>query len=167
MLIGTEHFLYIHTCPRCKFPTVFDKEGAWHSPVSAPGRTVSSVPADTEALYEEARRSAGAEAYTAAVMACRVILSHIAVEKGAKPRDTFSNHIDYLQKAHYIPPEGSELAEYVKGLGNDANHKLVIMDREDAEACITFVESLLRLIYELPGRIPNRAKSAASEPPDD
>jgi len=38
------------------------------------------------------------------------------------------------------------------------------MDREDAEAAITFVGMLLRIIYELPSLIPEKAKAPQPRP---
>jgi hypothetical protein len=43
------------------------------------------------ALYDEARGAIGAKAYTAAVMCCRKLLMHIAVEKKAPEGATFAS----------------------------------------------------------------------------
>ena len=38
--------------------------------------------------------------------------------------------------------------------GNAANHEIPQVTKEDAKLLIDFVEMLLKLIYEYPGRIP-------------
>jgi hypothetical protein len=143
-------------------PTVFHPQTKWHAPAAAPGHEVENVPADLSSLYDEARRCAGVGAFTSAAMACRAILMHIAVEKGAKQRETFEFYVQYLADNNYIPPEGKALADYVKSLGRDANHKIKLLDAEDATASIKCVEILLRLIYELPGSLPKKVREAAA-----
>src|SRR5438477_11128420 len=74
-------YLYIRICSYCVGPTFFLDRGEY-SPAPSPGRAVDHVPADLAALHSEARATAGAGAPTAAVMACRTILMHIAVQEG-------------------------------------------------------------------------------------
>jgi hypothetical protein len=154
----------IAICPRCRRPT-FIEEGTRRMYPSAPlGASVSNAPPDLDALYNEARNAAAANAYTAAVMVCRKMLMNIAVEKGAKERQTFEHYVGYLAEKHYIPPEGEALATYIRTLGGTANHRIALMDRDDAEAAIMFVGMLLRIIYELPALIPAKAKAPQAGP---
>lgn len=87
-------------------------------------------------------------------MACRALLLHIAVDKGANARSTFEQAIDHLVAAHLITANSKALASHVKSLGNDANHRIKIMDRKSALASITLTEALLKMIYEYPAQLP-------------
>jgi hypothetical protein len=119
-----------------------------------PGNPVKHVPQELDSLFIEAREATAASAYTAAVMACRKMLMHIAVEKKAKEGLTFLDYVDYLATNGYVPPDGKVWVDYIRKRGNEANHQIVLMNREDAVALIGFVEILLRFIYELPKMVP-------------
>jgi hypothetical protein len=80
---------FIYICPSCGSPTLCDEHGDLF-PKSPPGKPVANVPNDLAALYDEARRSAGAEAFTASVLTCRKILMNIAVENGAEEGKSFT-----------------------------------------------------------------------------
>ena len=53
-----------------------------------------------------------------------------------------------------MPPNGKVWVDYIRQRGNEANHEIALMTQQDAEALITFVEMLLRFIYEFPGMVP-------------
>jgi hypothetical protein len=93
-------------------------------------------------------------AYTAAVLACRKILMHIAVEKQAQENQSFVVYVEYLAGKHYVPPGGEGWVDHIRKKGNEANHEIKLMSKADAEELITFVEMLLKLIYEFPARVP-------------
>ena len=113
------------------------------------------VPKNVNDLYEEARRCAGAaSAPTAAVLLCRKILMHIAVEKGAKAGDTFISYIDHLQTKNYIPPDSRHWVDYIRTRSNDANHDVAEFSAQDALALIELTEMMLRVIYEFPSKVP-------------
>jgi hypothetical protein len=118
------------------------------------GSAVSGLPPEISGLYDEARKSTSAGAYTAAVLTCRKILMHIAVEKGAKTGLGFIDYVDYLAQKNYIPPDGRLWVDYIRTKSNEANHEIVIMTSQDANDLITFAEMLLRLVYEFKQRIP-------------
>src|SRR3989442_1339700 len=84
---------YIRICPHCGSPTFFRVNGGMF-PKAPPGRPVQGAPPDVTRLYEEARRSAGANAPTAAVLVCRKILMHVAVEKGAEVGKSFLHYVE-------------------------------------------------------------------------
>ena len=144
---------FIRICPSCHGPTFFTRHDTRY-PSNAPGQPVPNVPIDLADLYNEARVSAGAGAYTASVLACRKILMHVAVDKGAKPKESFVYYVEYLAEKNYLTPDGKDWVDYIRRRGNEANHEIVLMDEEDAEALITFVEMLLRHIYDFPMRVP-------------
>ena len=145
-------------CPLCQGPTFVLRRTAGERPVYEPapplGNRVDHVPDDIEKLYDEARRCGTVSAYTAAVMACRKLLMHIAVDKEAPEGKKFIEYVEYLSDNHYVPPNGKDWVDHIRKKGNEANHEINIMDRGDALDLINFIEMLLKLIYEFPGRLP-------------
>ena len=149
---------YIYVCPHCTRPTYFGDAG--QVPGVAPGNDVGNVPQDIDSLYKEARRCVAANAPTASVLAARKLLMHIAVEQGAKPGSNFVSYVEYLADNGYVPPNGRGWVDHIRKEGNEANHEIVRMSPEDASELITFIEMLLKFIYEFPSRIPG-AKAEA------
>lgn len=152
----------IRICPRCNRPTFFDMTaGSAHRfPGSPPSTPVGNVPRDLAALYQEARQSAGAGAYTGAVMLCRKMLMNIAVQEGAKEGLTFVEYIKYLEDNHYFSPKSKDFVTYIKDLGNEATHEIAPKTEDDALAAIEFVRALLSHNYELPSRVPAKAHTS-------
>jgi len=120
-------------------------------PSPAFGKAVQHLPNDIGALYNEARDCTGVGAFTAAVLACRKILMHIAVEKKAKEGESFLDYVNYLADKNYVPPDGKDWVDRIRTKGNEANHEIVEMKKQDAEDLIVFLEMLLKFIYEFPG----------------
>lgn len=145
----------IAICPRCAGPTFFDYSGN-QVPGVAPGRDITHVPDDLARLYREARQSTAVGAYTAAVLVCRKMLLHIAADRGAPPADlkNFVAAIDFLAQKGFVPPDGKDWVDHIRTRGNEATHEIVLMTAQDAIDLITFVEMLLRFIYEFPSMIP-------------
>ena len=141
----------IYICHNCGKPTYFSQ----HEQVPGPlvGATIRKVPADIDKLYGEARRSFGVSAFTASVMACRKIIMHVAVSRGAEVGLSFQKYVEYLSDKGFIPPDGKEWVDHIRTKGNEANHEIKIMEAGDAEDLIIFIEGLLRFIFEFPSRI--------------
>lgn len=141
----------IYICPHCSHPTYFAAGRQFPSPSF--GNRVGDVPDELEKLYEEARACTSTNAFTAAVLACRKILMHIAVEKGAKEGESFKHYVTYLADKGYVPPGGEGWVDHIRDKGNEANHEIVLMKTKDAEDLLTFIEMLLKFIYEFPSKI--------------
>ena len=75
---------------------------------------------------------------------------HIAVSKGAEENKSFASYVDYLSDNNYVPPDAKAWIDHIRKKGNEANHDINIMPKEDAEELISFIEMLLKLIYEFP-----------------
>jgi hypothetical protein len=152
---GEEH---IRVCPHCGRPTFFETPDK-QIPGIPFGHAVMHVPETSVIqLYEEARRATAEGCFTAATLCCRKLLMHIAVAKGAKPGESFASYVEYLMSNNYIPPDAKEWVDYIRSKGNEANHQIVIMSREDAEILVSFVEMLLKIIYEFPAEVRKRIK---------
>lgn len=143
----------IYICSNCGEPTYFGPSGD-QEPGPLFGNNVQALPADIGALYAEARRVYSVAGYTSAVLACRKVLMSIAVAQGAEEGEPFIAYVEYLANAGYVPPHGKGWVDHIRRRGNEANHEIALMSRDDAEELISFVEMLLKFIYEFPARVP-------------
>ncbi len=116
--------------------------------------SIKNLPSDVLSIYEEARRSVAATAFTGAVMLCRKILMHVAVEKKAERDKSFQYYVQWLIEERYAPRGAEEWLNYIRSRGNEANHEIVVMTKEDATGVLLFTEALARGIYELPSLVP-------------
>lgn len=142
----------IYLCPHCGEPTYRDPSGK-HIPDVPFGSQVGYVPSGIAQLYEEARLCSSAGAYTGAVMLCRKILMHLGVDKGAEEGKGFVHYVNYLSDKGYVPPDGKHWVDHIRKKGNEANHEIIIMMRDDASELILFIEMLLKFMYEFPAII--------------
>lgn len=140
-------------CHKCDRPTFIDWDNA-QTPGVAFGNSVEDITdVSVASLYDEARRSTSATCYTLAVLACRKLLMHIAVAKGAKQGESFVSYVEFLSSGNFIPPDAKDWVDHIRKKGNEANHEINIMKKEDAEELLSFMEMLLKVIYEFPARI--------------
>ncbi|HEU5071956.1 MAG TPA: DUF4145 domain-containing protein [Verrucomicrobiae bacterium] len=149
---GSRHsFGRIYVCHHCSRPTFIDSSDGKQTPGFSFGEPVKNISdKDLNAIYEEARTATSAGCYTAAVLCCRKLLMHLAVAKGAKEGDTFKRYVEYLADNHHVPPACKGWVEQIKDAGNEANHVVKMMNREDAEHLVSFCEMLLKIFYEFP-----------------
>jgi len=77
---------------------------------------------------------------------------NIAVAKGAKENLNFVKYVQFLADNNFVPPDGKEWVEHIKNKGNEANHKIEIVSKEDSEELLYFTEMLLTFIYAVPAR---------------
>lgn len=146
---------YVALCPRCGRPAYFDHRTADPIPSSAPGRPLKGAPGEVGTLYDEARRALGAGAYTAVVMLCRKMLMNIAVAEGAKAGESFASYVDFLQAGGYFSPKARDYVDFIKKLGNEANHEIAPKLNRDASLSLRFVSGLIQHNYEHPSALPN------------
>ena len=155
---------YIIICPYCIRPTYFDSNGN-QSPGPIFGTNVNDVPEKVETLYNEARNCISCNAYTASILCSRKLLMNIAVSKGAEEGNKFINYVNFLSDKNYIPPDGEDWVDHIRKKGNEATHEISIMKREDATELITFIEMLLKFIYEFPASIKRKTSDSTPEHP--
>lgn len=117
------------------------------------GNPVNSLPQNIGQLYSEIRSCTSAGAYTASVLACRKLLMHLAVEQNAPPGKSFMVYVEYLRDNHYLPPGGEDWVDHIRKAGNEANHEIKLMEQQQASELISFIEMLLKFIYEFPARL--------------
>lgn len=150
----------IYICHRCGSPTFFSNSN-YQTPGAIYGKDVEHINDNSvKHLYNEVRKCISCNAATAAVLSCRKLLLHIAVSKGAKPNFTFKQCVEYLSDNGFIPPGNKEWVEHIKDKGNEANHEIILMKREDAEDLIDFLEMLLKFIYEFPNKMKQKKQES-------
>jgi len=142
----------IYICTHCKEPTYFRLNEQF--PDISTGKDVAHLPQDLEDLYGEIRRSVGSSCYTASVLAARKLLMNLGVAQGAKAGESFIAYVEYLANKGFVPPNGKAWVDHIRKKGNEANHEIVLMGKDDAEELIAFIEMLLKFIYEFPNRVP-------------
>ena len=153
---GKDRSRLIYICPHCENPTAFvsDEFGLYRQyPGAVTGGSVDSLPSSVESLYGEVRRCVQYTAYTAAVLAMRKLLMHVAVDKGAEPDGSFKSYVDFLEDEHWVPPNGKEWVDAIRKSGNEATHEIAISTEEDARQLLDFTEMLLKIAYEFPSKI--------------
>jgi hypothetical protein len=144
----------IYICHFCFKPTYFDHSKESQTPGPTFANNVNDISdKNVEALYLEARNSYSSNSFTAAVLVCRKLLMHIAVSKGAEENLSFIAYVEYLSNNNYIPPDAKDWVDHIRTKGNEANHEINIMKKEEAEDLIQFIEMLLKMIYEFPASI--------------
>lgn len=146
----------IFICPRCENPTAFiadDYNGIRQFPAGAYGNDIDGLPGSVASIYDEVRRCIQYSAYTAAVLAMRKLLMHIAVEHGAPENLNFAEYVSFLEDAHWIPPNGHDWVDEVRKKGNEATHRIFTASHDDAVQLLGFVEMLLRFVYEFPAKM--------------
>lgn len=79
---------------------------------------------------------------------------NLGVAQGAKAGESFIAYVEYLANKGFVPPNGKAWVDHIRKKGNEANHEIVLMGKDDAEELIAFIEMLLKFIYEFPNRVP-------------
>ena len=150
---------YICLCSNCNKPTYILQLSSTIVeivPGKMPGESITLLPEDVGKLYDEARKSSAVGSYTATVLTCRKILMHIAVSTGADEGKKFIEYIEYLSEKGYIPPNGKDWVDHIRKRGNEANHEIKIMTKDQSDVLLRFTEMLLRFVYEFAHLIPNK-----------
>ena len=127
---GAKPGAFLMICPNCTYPTFLPNDEP-QVPGVRFGNDVEGV--DDESvltLYNEARDCTATNAHTAAVLCCRKILMHLAVDKGAKSGQTFVSYVDFLANEGYVPPGGREWVDHIRQMGNQANHEISLYEPE-------------------------------------
>lgn len=138
----------IFICTHCHMPTFIYKD--IQVPGNRFGSPVKDVPDEVNSVYEEARSSFAAGAYTGVVLLCRKLLMHIATDLGANEGLRFVEYVEYLNDNHYARVRSDQWVDQIRQFGNQANHEIRINTKEEAQRIIKFCEMILKLNYEYP-----------------
>lgn len=140
-------------CPHCKNPIIYFCDSKETVPGAKYGREIQNLPDSIAILYDECRTCYANGCYTSSQMIARTVLMHIAVEQGAEENKSFAFYVDYLDSKGYIPPNGKDWVDFIRTSGNNANHEIVIKEKDETEKVINFLSTLLLVIYELPNSL--------------
>jgi len=146
---------YVVFCPGCGSPTYITQNGSssWQSPAPSYGQAVHHLKdKQLEALFGEARDCVSVRFYTAAVLCCRKLLMHVAVDLGADRDQGFAHYIDYLISNNHVTPAATGWLKAIKDRGNEQNHEIRLARAEEAKDILDFCTMLLQIIYEYPAR---------------
>lgn len=138
----------VFICTHCHMPTFI--YGETQVPGNRFGSPVQDVPDEVNSVYEEARSSFAAGAYTGVVLLCRKLLMHIAVDLGANNNLRFVEYVSFLNEHHCAGIRSEQWVDQIRQLGNQANHEIRINSKEEAQRIIKFCEMILRINYEYP-----------------
>lgn len=153
--IGDKTIAHIYICHSCGNPTFFDDGERTQTPGVPFGHSVQNISDENIVkLYEEARNCCTTDSYTAAILCCRKLLMNIAVERKATKGKQFAYYVKYLANEGFVPPGGEKWVDHIRKRGNEANHEIALMERDDAKLLLSFTEMLLKFIYEFPEMIP-------------
>lgn len=143
---------WIYVCPSCRRPTFFDEKENKQIPGTSIVGVLSGLPSDIQSLWTEVDGCMSQGAYTSAVLSGRKMLMHIAVDQGAEEGLNFIGYVNHLVAKNFAPPNSEAWIDRVRQHGNEANHKIVIKTADDAKEIVTFLEMLLKFIYEFPAK---------------
>jgi hypothetical protein len=150
--VAIYHFGFHHVewliCPSCGDGSVYSSRDQIFPGISY-GPSIEGLPALINQAYQEARDCMMVSAYTACELICRKILMHVAVEKGAKEKESFSSYLTFLGEKGYITPPMTEWVDLIRQHGGKATHLIDEPERKRAESTLMFTAELLRLIYEM------------------
>ena len=128
-------------------------------PKSLSGTSLSGLPPDIEPLWAEIRRAAAEGSPTLAVMGCRKMLMHLAVEAAKEDGEddpsleSFWSAAEYLKNNNWFPKRAPDIGHIIREAGNDVNHEVVMSDDSEAEVVILFTEAVLRTMYHYPAQV--------------
>jgi hypothetical protein len=86
---------------------------------------------------------------------------NVAVGLGATMGGSFVTYVQFLADKGFVPPNGKHWVDHIRTKSNEANHEITLMSKDEAEKLITFVEMMLKFIYELPNVVPLPTASLA------
>lgn len=107
-------------------------------------------PQDLSQLYDEAAKSFAAGAYTATTMVARKLLMATACKEGDTDGKQFAPYVDFITGTVLTFPKAKEAIDKIRKIGNEANHSVQFVSRDDAKRAMEIVTYMLNTIYSLP-----------------
>jgi len=101
-------------------------------------------------LFDEAAKAYAAGAYTATAMLCRKILMACACHEGDKDGKAFTDYVTYITGTVLTFPKAKDAIDKIRGIGNEANHNVKFVSRDDAKKAMQIATYMLTTIYSLP-----------------
>lgn len=143
----------IYICPNCKKPTYFDLDLSQY-PGAKLGDNIKNIDKEeVSRLYDEARNCFSVNAFTSVALCCRKLLMNVAVDLGAEENKSFVHYVNWMDENNYILPNAKKWVDQIRKIGNEATHEIHIIDKDDAEKSLKFIEMILKLVYEFPAMV--------------
>ena len=145
---------YLANCYRCHVPTIFTRNNKQYPPSRLP-ITVKGLPEDIGEVYKEVKDCLVIGAWTATNMLARKLLMNVAVDKGAEQNKVFSYYVDWMGNSEWNTTGLKLGLARIKNKGNEANHEIKEVSKEDVEEIFELLTMFLRLVYEFPDKFSN------------
>ena len=88
-------------------------------------------------------------------MLARKLLMNVAVDKGADENKAFSYYVGWMDDSEWNTTGLKLGLDRIKNKGNDANHEIKEVSKEDVEEIFELLTMFLRLVYEFPDKFSN------------
>lgn len=124
-------------------------------PAERPLRIPAGLPEDVAEVWREIRDCLSIGAYSAAVLLCRKLLMHVAVEHGLPATDdrgrgpNFMECVEFLFDQEIVTRRMRPWVDRIREVGNEATHKIDTISEQSAIDVATFTQKLLELGYEM------------------
>jgi Domain of unknown function (DUF4145) len=159
----------LFVCPACGGVSMLawdasTREVLAHWP-RATAQLLEGLPVGLREEHQETWDCFHAGLFRASTLMARTVLQHAVRELQAK-HDTFKAELDDLVTKAVILPNLREAADQVRLLGNDIAHppeEVLIVERDEAEELLWYMDSFLTATFVLPARLQRRA-AARSQP---
>ena len=140
------------SCPNDEPTTIVERGGVviHQLPEAREFQVGEKWPPELEQLFDEAAKSYAAGAFTACAMVCRKILMACACHEGDADGKHFTDYVDYITNTVLTFPKAKDSIDKIRGIGNEANHKIRFVSRDDARRAMSIVSYMLSTIYSLP-----------------
>ena len=140
------------SCPREEPAIVFEQEGkaVLQIPEAREFKSDDGWPPELGQLFDEGAKAFAAGAYTAAAMVVRKVLMVCACQEGATDGEPFAKYVDHITTNVLSYPKAKDAIDKIRTIGNDANHAVRFVTREDAHRALSIVTYMLNAMYSLP-----------------
>ena len=142
---------HITQCFKCGLPTIFTTNNKKYPPTRLP-TTVKGLPDDIDKVYKEIKDCLTVGAWTATNMLARKLLMNVAVDKGADPNQKFFYYVDWMDSSEWNTTGLKLGLDRIRSKGNEANHEIKEVSKEDVEEIFELLTVFLQLVYEFPDK---------------
>src|SRR5215216_785723 len=136
---GDESFA-IYICPSCECPTFFSTDH--QVPIPESEEEIKYLPGNIAALYREVQNSYAVDAYTAAVLATRELIIHIALREGASKGQDFTAYVKYLENG-WLPPNSERWVMPILVADDTTDGEMRLMTKSAADDLLALLKLLL------------------------
>ena len=145
---------YLPKCYNCDLPTIITRHDKRYPP-SGLSITVKGLPEHIGEVYKEVKDCLVIGAWTATNMLARKLLMNVAVDKGADENKAFAYYVVWMDKSEWNTTGLKLGLDRIRAKGNDANHEIKEVSKEDVEEIFELLTMFLRLVYEFPDKFSN------------